>query len=111
MNLTPAKHDKLRKIREARNKAANTIKIKSKVKRKPKDYRNDKWDRKRKRIYKRDKYRCVKCGANSKMNAHHLLYEQGKQIWDVPDFYLVTLCDKCHKEEHSKDLIKPTRHF
>ena len=62
-----------------------------------KQYDTDEWRELRERILKRDNYRCVSCFKESKnLHVHHLLYQKGRRIWEVPDFYLVTLCPKCH---------------
>lgn len=73
------------------------------------DYENPLWIEKRRQIYRRDGHRCVSCGARGKLNAHHLLYEVGVNLWEVPDYYLVSLCDQCHKLEHSKRLTPPRK--
>ena len=70
------------------------------------------WIELRDRIVMRDNNRCIQCGEKSKvLHVHHLLYEKGKAIWNVPDYYLVTLCPGCHKKEHSRVLTPPTKHF
>ena len=103
------KHNPLKsKKKNRRKKRKKPIIIKEPIVKKD-VYSNDLWDEKRRAIYKRDDYRCVKCGLKGKLNAHHLLYEDGKELWEVPDFYLVSLCDNCHKEEHSKKLIAPRK--
>lgn len=80
-----------------------------------KDLKNDKWVAKRNKILKRDGYKCVMCaekrGSVVKLNVHHILYDKDLNMWNVPDFYLVTLCDSCHKIEHSKRLSPPKKHF
>lgn len=38
------------------------------------------------------------------LHVHHLKYLRGKMIWEVPLFYLVTLCEDCHSKEHGRDL-------
>lgn len=82
---------------------------------KPDPYKSEEWDKKRKIIYARDNYTCQMCGRgvkdDVKINAHHLLYERDKDVWDVPNFYLITLCNGCHKGEHSKRLAPPRKLF
>jgi 5-methylcytosine-specific restriction endonuclease McrA len=56
------------------------------------------WERKRDRILKRDKYTCQRCGNKRTLQVHHLAY-QGRP-WEVPDSWLLTLCDKCHDKKH-----------
>lgn len=58
------------------------------------------WQTKRARILKRDKYKCRKCPHTKYLQVHHKYYLEGKQPWEVPDSCLITLCSKCHKEAH-----------
>ena len=58
-----------------------------------------KWKIKRLIILKRDKYKCKNCGSNKHLNVHHLKYIGNP--WDCPDEFLITLCEKCHKEAHN----------
>jgi len=55
------------------------------------------WDIIRKRILKRDRYTCQKCGVKKKLDVHH------KKPWrigkDDNDKYLISLCRKCHMRE------------
>ncbi len=56
-------------------------------------------------VFQRDKYTCVDCKSQEKtLHAHHLKYGKDKYIWDVPIWYLVTLCEDCHSREHGRDL-------
>mgnify|MGYP006276793303 CR=1 FL=1 len=58
------------------------------------------WDSKRKKILKRDGFKCRECGrSNVELHVHHLKYGE-KTAWDVPDDWLITLCDEHHKQEH-----------
>lgn len=52
-------------------------------------------------VYKKDNYRCQFCGANRKLNAHHLYSYKGypELAYDVDNG--VTLCRKCHSALHS----------
>lgn len=68
-------------------------------------YKHPNWQRVRLAILKRDKFRCVECGDNqSTLHVHHIKYRKSGFIWDVPKWYLVTLCEGCHSEEHGRDL-------
>lgn len=72
------------------------------------DYR---WKAKRKKILKRDNYKCVNCGCKQNLQVHHKYYERypnnyPADAWDYPDAALITLCDKCHKAEHKMHKIK-----
>lgn len=61
-----------------------------------------KWKAKREIILKRDGNACVKCGREKRLQVHHLYYMGENAPWDYPDTALVTLCARCHKEEHQK---------
>lgn len=67
-------------------------------------------------VYKRDNYKCVKCGSNESLEAHHII-ELSKiiskfnittlkeancceKMWDISNG--ITLCTKCHYEEHGR---------
>ena len=56
-------------------------------------------------IKRRDNFRCVKCGSNRFLNAHHLAYRVGLKPWDYPQSWVITLCRVCHKAEHEKNDI------
>jgi len=103
MTLTHYEYEKMKEIKRRKKLE------KSKGKNIRKDYDNENWIIKRKEIYKRDNYRCVACGKRCKLNAHHLLYDASLEIWEVPDYFIVSLCDDCHKREHSKILIAPKK--
>lgn len=79
-------------------------------------YKNKRWLELAERIKRRDGHRCVLCGndggeSDKNLAVHHLLYENGKEVWDVPDCYLITVCHSCHKKEHSRRLSPPKKHF
>jgi len=61
---------------------------------------NPLWKSKRKEILERDNYTCVKCGATSTLEVHHLNYK-GKP-WEVPNAWLITVCKECHTKLHEK---------
>jgi len=68
-------------------------------------YTHPNWQKMRLHCLKRDNFQCVNCGNKQKtLHAHHLKYIKGKYVWDVPPFYIVTLCEDCHSEEHGRDL-------
>lgn len=53
----------------------------------------------RKRVYKRDKFRCRFCGTDVGLHLHHVVYRsQGGQHEDAN---LITLCHECHATVHS----------
>lgn len=57
------------------------------------------WKLKAENIIKRDKC-CQVCNSTKFLNVHHLYYPRNKMPWEIEDEYLITLCNKCHKEEH-----------
>jgi hypothetical protein len=68
-------------------------------------YLHPNWQKMRLFVFKRDMFTCVDCGDKTKtLHAHHLKYMYGKFIWEVPPFYIVTLCEDCHSKEHGRDL-------
>ncbi len=60
--------------------------------------KSDKWQETRRRIFKRDKYRCCICGTTKNLRCHHVTYEN---IGHEKDADLATLCDSCHEDLHS----------
>ena len=66
-------------------------------------YKHPNWQKMRLLVFKRDGFKCVNChDKDSLLHVHHLKYKTGKNVWEVPHWYLVTLCDVCHGEEHGK---------
>ena len=59
------------------------------------------WLDKRDSILERDNHTCRACGATDSLQVHHSLYEYGKKAWEYPDFWLITLCNSCHKSVHN----------
>lgn len=69
------------------------------------EYQTPEWMELRERIISRDKGRCVACYKKpDTLHVHHLLYEEGRRAWEVPDFYLVSLCNSCHYKEHLRSV-------
>ena len=64
--------------------------------------KDPRWQKKRLEILKRDDFKCRCCeSANKTLHVHHIWYpEKGKDIWEVDDCDLITLCEECHKEWH-----------
>ncbi|MEH2100930.1 MAG: hypothetical protein V7K76_14490 [Nostoc sp.] len=57
------------------------------------------WQDCRRLVLARDNFRCVKCGANQKLQVHHLTYEHhGSEMEHLAD--LTTLCCRCHTSTH-----------
>ncbi len=88
---------------------------KNKPKFKPDKYSSPEWIAVRDRIRERDGHACVNCGKKKadgyQIHVHHMLYIPDMEVWEVPDWYLVTLCEECHKGEHSKRLKHPSKKF
>jgi hypothetical protein len=67
-----------------------------------------KWKLRRKEILHRDRHCCVNCGHTNELQVHHRQYhfilalKQYKTPWDYQDHLLITLCQKCHSQGHSK---------
>lgn len=68
-------------------------------------YTHPNWQKMRLFVLHRDKYTCVSCKNQQKtLHAHHLKYLPNKYVWEVPHWYIVTLCEDCHSKEHGRDL-------
>ena len=91
------------KNKELENKKARLQNRKIKIK-KEKNKRDYKINTKiRPVIFKRDNHRCVKCGSTENITIHHKL-RKGKG-GDDSEKNLMTLCYKCHAEEHKNEPI------
>lgn len=55
------------------------------------------WQETRQRIFKRDNYKCQKCGTAKNLSVHHITYEN---LGEEKDADLVTLCESCHGDIH-----------
>lgn len=67
------------------------------------DFRlSKKWQRFRRKTYRRDGFTCQDCGAtNVELHAHHITpVSEGGPKYDLDN--LVTLCAPCHWDRHSK---------
>jgi 5-methylcytosine-specific restriction endonuclease McrA len=57
-----------------------------------------KWQKKRLRVFNRDKWRCRRCkDTESTLHVHHIKYTK-KYPWNEPMKNLKTLCARCHKK-------------
>jgi hypothetical protein len=66
-------------------------------------YRHPNWQRRRLQILERDKFTCRRCGdKDSMLHVHHLKYRKNSYIWEAKGKDMITLCEKCHDEEHGK---------
>jgi len=106
--------------KQVRSKKLKRAKRQFKKSSTPKKKQDDKyltpeWIEVRNKIYRRDEYKCVNCGKGKsdgvRLAVHHLVYNRDVEVWDVPDWYLVTLCKPCHTTEHSKRLAPPPKLF
>lgn len=79
--------------------------------------KDSRWQRKRLEIMSRDLFECQKCHCkdHSMLAVHHRHYITGREPWDYPGELLITLCDKCHKEEEANviqaDEMLKTLHY
>jgi len=61
-----------------------------------------KWQRKRLRVFNRDKWCCTECkDTETTLHVHHLKYTK-RYPYNEPMKNLRTLCSKCHKKRHKK---------
>lgn len=59
--------------------------------------KDPRWQKKRLEIFERDGWRCKECYSKEKtLHVHHLFYLKGKEPWEIPNGFLVTLCEDCH---------------
>jgi 5-methylcytosine-specific restriction endonuclease McrA len=58
----------------------------------------DAYDQLRKRILRRDFWRCQNCGSLRSLEVHHVQW-RSRQGDDVEE-NLITLCSSCHTNEH-----------
>lgn len=64
--------------------------------------KSPKWQKRRLEVMQKDSFTCQLCGdTESTLNVHHLSYHKDRNIWEYEDWELITLCENCHKEEHS----------
>lgn len=62
--------------------------------------KSDDWQRKRAVVLKRDKNRCVYCGAPASQ-VHHKQYAP-RNIGREPIKWLVSVCEGCHRKQHKR---------
>ena len=67
--------------------------------------KDPRWQKRRLEIMQRDNFTCQHCGNGLNdgvpLNVHHIRYRRNLMPWEHDDADLTTLCEKCHKEEHS----------
>lgn len=69
------------------------------------------WNKRRKDVFKRDKYTCANCNKNGKksetrLNAHHIVPREAGGTHKLSN--IVTLCEKCHHSVHHPNIQAPT---
>ena len=66
--------------------------------------KDPRWQEMREHIFGRDHYTCRLCHRRQETDVilvlHHRAYLKGKEPWDYPNEYLITLCNECHEAEH-----------
>lgn len=61
--------------------------------------KDPRWQKLRLEILERDAFTCQNCDSTTTtLHVHHRRYLKGKDPWDIPVEYLVTLCEACHQE-------------
>ena len=69
--------------------------------------KDKRWIKARYIILNRDEFTCQICSAKQEwgyqMQVHHIKYLDGKDPWEYPPSYLVTLCRQCHRKIHGLD--------
>ena len=59
------------------------------------------WNKTREFVIERDNYTCQKCGSKNNLHVHHIIsIKDGGDEFDIDN--CITLCEDCHKYEHSK---------
>ena len=56
------------------------------------------WEAQKRRVYARDGYRCVKCGATQNLDPHHKKWRSKGRDDRLEN--LATECRDCHNKEH-----------
>lgn len=54
----------------------------------------------RKRVFKRDGYKCVYCGSTEEIEAHHLIPWAESEETRADEDNGITLCNSCHSSQH-----------
>lgn len=67
--------------------------------------KSKKWLEVRNRVLERDQFKCVICLSEKKLHVHHLLYSR-KTLGGKTDYWLITVCNKCHLLIHGVEKNK-----
>jgi len=54
----------------------------------------------RRKVFKRDNYKCLDCGTSEKLILHHLLLWKDNRALRFDPNNCVTLCPSCHSKKH-----------
>ena len=66
------------------------------------------WAATRRAVFKRDGYRCRRCGQAGRLEAHHVKrLEDGGDPWDLNN--ILSYCRGCHIDHHKPDNMLPGR--
>ena len=65
--------------------------------------KDPRWQKKRLKILERDEFTCTQCGDKKRtLHVHHLFYLKDQNPWEYDDKSLLTICDRCHDDEHNE---------
>jgi len=68
-------------------------------------YGSIQWQQTRRRVFKRDKFRCRKCGKAGRLEADHIKpVTQGGEFWDPEN--IQSLCRTCHIEKTAGETVE-----
>ncbi len=56
------------------------------------------WRDLRAQAFKRDGYKCTRCGSRHRLRGHHVKYSA--DLTTVPLKHILTLCEPCHTAHH-----------
>lgn len=65
------------------------------------------WHLLRGQAFKRDRYKCLKCGSSKNLQGHHKRYKA--DFRQVPLDWIETVCKKCHEDLHQQKALKRKR--
>jgi hypothetical protein len=65
-------------------------------------YSDPRWNEKRKQVLRsKQDFCCESCRRKDiPLQAHHIYYAKGKELWDYPDSDFHVMCEGCHREWH-----------